>query len=139
MTRIATKVPLGLKAPKAAKKSRKPMRRVPPGALLKVSRPHTGGKAHMARVAQLPCVICVQHGYHQTSRTTVHHVICGRFSTHKSSDFDTIPLCEGHHQGMFDTSKTAIHRGKQTWVELYGPDTDYLPVVADMLAGEWNE
>lgn len=94
--------------------------------------------AHMARVAKLPCVICWAHGEQQQSPTTVHHVICGRYGNRKAPDTFTIPLCEGHHQGNFDTSKVAIHRDRAEWVSLYGEDTEYLPVVADMLAGELN-
>jgi hypothetical protein len=63
----------------------------------------------------------------------VHHVICGRYSQQKASDFDTIPLCFECHLGP-----KGIHAGKETWVALNGPDTDFLTVVADILAGEIN-
>lgn len=83
--------------------------------------------AHMARVAKLPCVCCGALPVH------VHHCISGRFSQSKASDRDTIPLCWNHHQGP-----EGIHTSKRAWEATYGPDTDYLPVVADMLAGELN-
>ena len=44
-------------------------------------------KAHMDKVAQLPCMIC------GARPVVVHHCICGRYSQSKMSDFDTIPLC----------------------------------------------
>ena len=84
------------------------------------------GKDHMAKVASLPCVIC---GYWPVQ---VHHVICGRFSQAKASDFQTIPLCPQHHTDGPD----AIHNGKESWVEKYGEDTDYLKRVDEMLA-QW--
>ncbi len=96
--------PLGLKAPKPSKAE---------------------GRAHMARVAALPCVIC---GYWPVS---VHHVISGRFSQRKAPDTQTIPLCWNHHQGP-----EGIHTDKAAWEALHGPDIDYLAIVADALAGE---
>jgi hypothetical protein len=81
----------------------------------------------MARVKQLPCVVC-----HRPGPSAVHHCICGRFSQAKAGDFQTIPLCWECHQGP-----QGIHASKDAWVEANGPDTDFLPVVADMLHGEW--
>ncbi|RWR28805.1 DUF968 domain-containing protein [Sinirhodobacter populi] len=84
------------------------------------------GKRHMARVAELPCVCCGVRPVH------VHHVICGRFSQRRAPDTQVIPLCPFHHTGP-----DGIHTRRAWWVETFGEDTDYLPVVADMLAGEW--
>lgn len=95
---------------------------------LKEPKPVRGTKAakdHMARVAALPCVIC---GYWPVE---VHHCISGRYGQQKASDFDTIPLCYPCHQGP-----QGIHANKAAWEAVNGPDTDFLPVVADMLAGE---
>ncbi len=83
--------------------------------------------AHMARVAALPCVICGRRP------VEVHHVICGRYGQHRASDRETIPLCVAHHR----IGPEAIHQNKRAWIEANGPDHDYLPIVADMLAGEW--
>jgi len=90
-------------------------------------------RARLEAVAQLPCCICHEHGMEQMSRTQVHHTIHGRFSNRKSPDSKTIPLCEGHHQGNFDTSKIALHREPALWRELYGDDTDWLDRTAKML------
>jgi len=83
------------------------LRKPPMGQRLqaKVSDPE-----HLARVAQLPCCICEAFGERQRSATQVHHVFHGRYDTERAPDRMTIPLCEGHHLGMFDTSKLAIHR-----------------------------
>ena len=140
MIRVDTGRPPYQKGQTVAKAKRKPMKRVSDKrAARKASTEGQRGLVHMARVARLPCVICQQHGEHQTSPTQVHHAIHGRYSTDKAPDTSTLPLCEGHHLGDFDGSKLAIHSGKKTWAAKYGPDTDYLPIVADMLKGDHNE
>lgn len=53
------------------------------------------GKRWMARVSELPCLICVQMGIQQQGRTFVHHC----FDTTHRSDTLVIPLCSDHHQG----------------------------------------
>ncbi|WP_116082045.1 Ref family recombination enhancement nuclease [Tropicimonas sp. IMCC34011] len=91
------------------------------------------GQEHMARVAALPCVICVEWGMVQQSRTTVHHCIHGRYSRRRAPDTMTLPLCEGHHTGDLDTSKLALHREPAAWKSLYGSDTDWLSWVEQRL------
>jgi len=86
--------------------------------------------AYIARVKALPCVIC-----HRPPPSDAHHVICGRYGQQRASDRETIPLCKGCHQ----VGPLAIHNGKASWVERNGPDYEFLPVVADMLNGEWNQ
>ena len=110
---ITSRPPLGLKAPKPAKDRR-----------------------CLAAVAALPCVICHEYGLPQLSPTQVHHVIMGRGGNRKTPDAMAIPLCEGHHQGNFDTSKIAIHREPALWREAYGPDTDYISRTQDAIAGQ---
>ena len=110
MGNLAGLPPLGLKAPKLARGT-------------------VAGRLHMARVAALRCVVCGHPG-----PSEVHHVICGRYGQRKAPDDQTIPLCFACHRGP-----QGIHANKAAWVELNGPDTDFLPVVADMLAGTWNE
>lgn len=100
--------PMGLKAPK------------PTAAEI------AAGKRHMARVAKLPCVIC------GARPVDVHHCKSGRFSQLRASDFETIPLCAPCHR----TGPGAYHAGQESWEAINGFDTDYLAVVADMLAGD---
>ena len=102
MTNLANKPPLGLKAPKD-KKSIK----------------------FLAWIRQQNCCICEAFGEVQRSPTQAHHPIHDRFGTSKRSDLSCIPLCEGHHQGLFDTSKIALHRQPKLWRETYGPDYSY--------------
>lgn len=82
--------------------------------------------ARLAAVAALPCCICHEYGMQQLSRTMVHHCIHGRYSTARAPDSMTIPLCDGHHQGDWDTSKIALHREPAAWKAAYGVDTDWI-------------
>jgi hypothetical protein len=88
---------------------------------------------HMARVAAMPCVICHEWGLPQLSPTQVHHCIHGRGGNRKRPDEMTIPLCEGHHQGNFDTSKLALHRAPAKWARIYGEDIKWLSWVEAQL------
>ena len=107
---LAGKGPMGLKQPKAK-----------PAA------------DYLARVRELPCCICEAFGEPQLSATTAHHPIHGRYSQRKSPDHTAIPLCEGHHQGLRDKSKTALHAEPTKWKRLYGEDHEWIEVTQDKL------
>jgi len=98
-------------------------------------KPAKSGKdpEYLARVRELPCVICFEFGEAQQSPTAAHHVIHDRFGARKTPDRMAIPLCEGHHQGLFDTSKTAIHQEPQKWRGQYGADHDWVSWTQDKL------
>ncbi|KIC39388.1 DUF968 domain-containing protein [Leisingera sp. ANG-M7] len=107
---IANRGPLGLKKPKAKKDSE-----------------------YLRKVRAMPCCICESYGYTQISSTTAHHPICERHGGEKVPDHEAIPLCDGHHQGDFDTSKIAIHRDRALWVEWYGSDRDWIAPTQDRI------
>jgi len=90
---------------------------------------------YLGVVRQLPCCICQAFGEVQTSASEAHHTICGRYSQRKTPDRQVIPLCDGHHQGKFDTDKLAIHNGKESWAAKYGPDTDFIAATQDRILG----
>jgi len=98
-------------------------------------------RAYLAAIHDLPCAVCDAFGQVQTSRTEAHHTICGRYSQAKTPDRQAIPLCQEHHQGLdFITSdKLAIHKGKESWVAAYGPDTDYIATTQDKILGMERE
>ena len=79
-------------------------------------------RVHMARVAELPCVIC------GARPVQVHHVIHGRYSQRRASDTETIPLCPGCHDHL--------HHHPTAWKRQHGEDREYLPRVAEMLGGD---
>lgn len=80
----------------------------------------------LTAVRNLPCCICHEYWMPQFSPTQAHHCIHGRFSAKKAPDNMAIPLCEGHHQGLLDTSKIAIHNRPSEWKRLYGEDTRWI-------------
>lgn len=88
---------------------------------------------YLAKVRELPCIICTSFGEQQTSPTSAHHPIHDRYSTRKVPDEQAIPLCEGHHQGLRDTSKLALHQAPSQWKRLYGADHEYIAVTQDRL------
>jgi len=91
--------------------------------------------AYLRKVRELPCCVCDAFGEFQLSQTTAHHPIHDRYGNEKTPDREAIPLCDGHHQGQFDTSKLAIHRGKQTWREKYGSDRNFIAATQDAILG----
>lgn len=118
---LAGRQPLGFKTGKVKNKPRREKQG-------KVDR------EYLARVRDLPCVICETFGEPQHSPTTAHHPIMGRGSQDKASDRDAIPLCDEHHQGQWLNGKIAIHREPAAWREAYGPDTLYIKLTQALLA-----
>jgi CDGSH-type Zn-finger protein len=90
--------------------------------------------AYMGQVRSLPCIICDTYGLTQLSATTAHHCIMDRGGNRKTPDSDCIPLCDGCHQGNFDTSKIAIHREPKAWRAEYGPDHGHIEATRRMVA-----
>ena len=89
----------------------------------KTGRPKNGtaaGKAHMALVKQLPCVIC------GASAVEVHH--CRSNGTLRD-DMKTIPLCFSDHRGP-----SGYHLNKAAWEAKYGPDTGFIAVTRHLVA-----
>lgn len=56
-------------------------------------------KRHMARIAEMGCVLCERLGMAQSGRTYVHHIREGQGKSQRASAFLTIPLCYDCHQG----------------------------------------
>ena len=104
------------------------------GQPVKPSRPSGKDPAYLTRVRELPCCICAEWGLPQLSPTQSHHPIHGRHGNRKVPDRMAIPLCEGHHQGMFDTSKLALHREPAEWKRLYGRDVGGISWTEERLA-----
>jgi hypothetical protein len=110
---LARKPPLGIKAPAAEP-----------------------DPEYLRAVRGLPCCICEAWGMVQTSPTTAHHCIHDRHSTDKAPDRMAIPLCDGHHQGTFDTTKLALHRSPEAWRRMFGADHEWIAPTQDRIAGE---
>ncbi len=126
----------GFTATPKALKTRAPMRQKAKPTAKSQAR---SDPAYLVAVRRRRCCVCEKFGLVQTSPTEAHHPICGRYSTQKAPDRDALPLCCDHHQGLrFDRDRTklAIHQGKASWVEAYGPDTDYIEPTQLAILGE---
>jgi hypothetical protein len=83
-------------------------------------------REHIRRVKSLGCVV---PGCGALPPSHAHHCIHDRHSSRKVSDFETIPLCDAHHQN----GPLAIHRAPATWRAAFGPDHGFLRLVAKLL------
>lgn len=89
-----------------------------------MSKPTAAERAHLAKVAQLPCCVC---GYWPVE---VHH-LTGAGMALRASHYDTIPLCAQHHRtGGYGV---AIHAGQKTWEAKFGLQRDLLERVRQEL------
>lgn len=86
-------------------------------------------KNYLQWLREQPCCVCSRFGEIQHSPTQAHHCIHDRFGTEKRPDREAIPLCEGHHQGLWDRTKIALHQNPRRWRETYGPDWSYVQLI----------
>lgn len=75
-------------------------------------RGHPWGRAHMGLVKQLGCAACRQERGYSTGPSHAHHINC-RGMGMKASDFETIPLCDLHHDGGIPG--VSVHAGVRVW------------------------
>ncbi len=81
-------------------------------------------KAHMARVAELGCLICGRPA-------ELHHPRQGAGMSRRANSYDVIPLCPDHHRnGGYGV---AIHAGRRGWQEKHGTETRLLEKVRGLL------
>jgi hypothetical protein len=123
VTDLSRRGPLGQKAAKKPPQARKALPAV--SAKRKAylaSEARKDGLAHMARVAQLPCLIC------GARPIEVHHLPDPR------SDMRVIPLCPQHHRREFGPQ--AYHYSARAFHEKHGPADALLARVDAMLRPE---
>lgn len=97
-------------------------------------------QAHMDAVARLECDACQQDGTPQKSRTCLHHIRTGYKGSQRASHWETLPECEGHHQGMLDPSRpVAFHRARRTFAARYGSEVAALKRTWDRLGLDFNQ
>ena len=104
----------------------------------KKSKPKKDPK-YLDYVRSLPCIICQTFHEPQNSVTTAHHPIHQRYSAGKKrADNEAIPLCEGHHQGLWDQSKIAVHKEPQLWKIKYGYDHQYTDIIKNKYFSDFD-
>jgi len=112
------------------KKSRIPKRTIRKRKAKRKATPQE--QAHMNRVGKLPCIACLMDG--NKTRANLHHIRTEYGTSQRASHWETIPLCEGHHQGQIDNTKpVAIHRAERTFVIRYCNEVQMLKTVWDSL------
>ena len=123
---LAGKGPLGQKAAKPEAKQRKPMRRVSRKRAEYLASPERAeGKAHMANVAMLHCLVC------GAWPVEVHHEGTPR------SDKRVLPLCPRHHKREFGPG--AFHYSKRAFYALHGSSDALLARVEQLLSASEDE
>lgn len=88
-------------------------------------------RKHMARVAQMPCIVCwTERGPHDPLPVELHHPRSGTGMGQRASHFDVIPLCVQHHRGNL-----GVHGlGVKGFEEHYGySEADMLYRLREML------
>lgn len=88
-------------------------------------------KRHMGRVAALGCILC-DHLSLGATPAQVHHIREGQGMSQRASNFLTVPLCPGHHQGG-----TGLHGlGTNAFERAYGlSELDLLAMTIERLGG----
>lgn len=85
-------------------------------------------KAFMSKVKRLGC-ICCRHDTGQWVAPALHHIRQDYGHGVRASNWEVLPLCEGHHQGMLETGKLAFHKASRTWRARYGTEIQLLQLV----------
>lgn len=93
---------------------------------------------YLRQVRRQRCCVCRRFGEHQRSETQAHHPIHDRGGFRKRPDQTAIPLCEGHHQGLWDKTKIALHKEPKLWRETYGPDWSYVQETITSIQGNFS-
>lgn len=88
------------------------------------------GSRHMAKVAEVGCIVCRGIGYGYVP-AQVHHLKeeCG--AGQRQSPFLTIPLCPAHHTD--GGPGVAYHAGFRAFERLYGTELDLLAATIEAL------
>jgi hypothetical protein len=91
--------------------------------------PTKAERDHLARVAALGCIACLNLGYTGTP-AEIHHITKGAGMGQKASHFETIPLCFHHHSAQ---GQDGFHKYPETWQLKHGRELDLLEQVRGML------
>jgi len=85
-------------------------------------------RAHLAKVAELGCVLCNVLGLGETP-CEIHHLRAGMGMGQRNSHFNVIGLCPEHHRGS-----TGLHgMGTRGFAEHYGQDEQSLLIKTKVL------
>lgn len=89
-------------------------------------------RLHLAKVAALGCIACINMGY-SDSPAEIHHPRAGAGMGQKSPHKNAIPLCHRHHRT--GGPGVAIHAGQKTWEAIHGTELELLEQVRKLIGG----
>lgn len=101
------------------------------------SKPTKAEAAWLARIVKYGCLCCIDAGYRCISEIIErHHIV----ETHRLGHFFTIPLCRGHHRGVWSRrqiaqlppeKRVAISDGRKAFVAAFGPERGLWEILRD--------
>lgn len=90
-------------------------------------------KTHLSKVAAFGCLCCAIDG-RGWQPANIHHIREGYGIGQRAPHTETLPLCEGHHQGLLDTTKLAFHRRPAEWRARYGQERELVAAINATIA-----
>ena len=96
---------------------------------MKGRNPTAKEKAHMDKVSQLGCIVCLKHGMGYTP-CEIHHIY-GK--TKPNTHYKVLPLCFEHHRRGGDKEPISRHPYKARFVAAYGTEEQLLAEVLSQL------
>lgn len=89
-------------------------------------------KVHLSKVAALGCLCCAIDG-RGWRPANIHHIREGYGMAQRAPHMETLPLCEGHHQGLLEPGKLAFHKDATAWRERYGAERQLVAAVNETI------
>lgn len=103
---------------------------IPKRAFKTRPRPQTEAeREHSAAIHRMRCWACEVDKDPCPPPSAGHHIKEEYGAGQKASDWEMLPLCEGHHQGNIDRTRLAYHRAPRTWCARYGNQVVVLRII----------
>lgn len=102
------------------------------------TRPTKAEAAWIARILLYGCLCCLEAGYRGTERVEIHHIV----ETKRLGHFFVLPLCRGHHRGLWSPRqilmlpperRVAISDGLKAFVAAFGPERELWIILRDQV------
>lgn len=85
----------------------------------------------MQKVAELGCIVCRIYLGYRDSPAEIHHLLDGAGMGQRSSNYEVLPLCTGHHRtGGYGV---AVHAGIREWEKNFDTERNLLEIVKGMI------
>ena len=91
-------------------------------------------RQHMAKVADLGCIVCELFLDAPGSPAEIHHITTRRGFGGRAKHTEVIPLCPIHHR--LGNYGEAVHNGTKTWEEKFDTQENLLEIVNNKIKDE---